>query len=52
MTNLSEISTAMADVVEAASQSVVQVRAARPVSGTVVGDGLILTAAHVLPADD
>lgn len=42
----------MADVVEAASQSVVQVRAARPVSGTVVGDGLILTAAHVLPADD
>lgn len=42
----------MADAVEAASESVVQVRAARPVSGTVVGDGLILTAAHVLPTDD
>ncbi|MFC6750737.1 hypothetical protein [Deinococcus aquaticus] len=52
MTIFSELSKGMADAVEAASESVVQVRAARPVSGTVVGDGLILTAAHVLPTDD
>ncbi|WP_189062969.1 S1C family serine protease [Deinococcus seoulensis] len=52
MTNFSELSRAMADVVEAASESVVQVRAARPVSGTVIGEGLILTAAHVLPTDE
>ncbi|GAA0500578.1 hypothetical protein GCM10008937_04980 [Deinococcus depolymerans] len=42
----------MADAVEAASERVVQVRAARPVSGTVIGEGLILTAAHVLPTDE
>ncbi|WP_058976473.1 S1C family serine protease [Deinococcus grandis] len=52
MTNLSDLSTAMADAVELAARSVVTVRAARPVSGTVVGDGLVLTPAHLLHADE
>ena len=42
----------MADAVEQAARSVVTVRAARPVSGTVVGDGLVLTPAHLLHADE
>ncbi|GGR82583.1 hypothetical protein GCM10008960_06990 [Deinococcus sedimenti] len=42
----------MADAVELAARSVVTVRAARPVSGTVVGDGLVLTPAHLLHADE
>ncbi|AKH15799.1 S1C family serine protease [Deinococcus soli (ex Cha et al. 2016)] len=52
MTTLSDLSTAMADAVEQAARSVVTVRAARPVSGTVVGDGLVLTPAHLLHADE
>lgn len=42
----------MADAVEQAARSVVTVRAARPVSGTVVGEGLVLTPAHLLHADE
>ncbi|NTY02349.1 PDZ domain-containing protein [Deinococcus sp. JMULE3] len=42
----------MADAVEQAARSVVTVRAARPVSGTVVGDGLVLTPAHLLHSDE
>ncbi|MHA0040871.1 S1C family serine protease [Deinococcus sp. PEB2-63] len=52
MTTLSDLSTAMADAVELAARSVVTVRAARPVSGTVVGDGLVLTPAHLLHAEE
>ncbi|WP_229781879.1 S1C family serine protease [Deinococcus daejeonensis] len=52
MTNLSDLSTAMADAVELAARSLVTVRAARPVSGTVVGDGLVLTPAHLLHAEE
>lgn len=52
MTNFSDLSTALADAVQAASGSIVSVRSARPISGTVVGDGLILTVAHVLHADE
>ena len=52
MTNFSDFSISLADVVENAAQSVVTVLVHRPVSGTVVGDGLILTAAHVLHADE
>ncbi len=42
----------MADTVEAVSTSIVSVRAGRPISGTVIGDGLILTVAHVLHGDE
>ncbi|GGN28167.1 hypothetical protein GCM10010842_01720 [Deinococcus daejeonensis] len=42
----------MADAVELAARSLVTVRAARPVSGTVVGDGLVLTPAHLLHAEE
>ncbi|GGB53136.1 hypothetical protein GCM10008019_05850 [Deinococcus soli (ex Cha et al. 2016)] len=42
----------MADAVEQAARSVVTVRAARPVSGTVVGDGLVLTPAHLLHTEE
>ncbi|PNY82704.1 S1C family serine protease [Deinococcus koreensis] len=52
MTTLSDLSTALADAVQAASTSIVSVRSARPISGTVIGDGLILTVAHVLHADE
>ncbi|WP_135228040.1 S1C family serine protease [Deinococcus fonticola] len=52
MTNFSDFSSGLADVVERTAQGVVTVLAPRPVSGTVVGEGLILTAAHVLHADE
>lgn len=39
-------------MVEHAAQSIVSVLAHRPVSGTVVGEGLILSAAHLLHADE
>jgi S1-C subfamily serine protease len=52
MTNFSDLSNAMADAVEAVSTSLVSVRAERPISGTVIGDGLILTVAHVLHGDE
>ncbi|GGK89595.1 hypothetical protein GCM10010844_05170 [Deinococcus radiotolerans] len=42
----------MADAVEQAARSVVTVRAARPVSGTVVGEDLVLTPAHLLHLDE
>ena len=50
--SFSGVSTGLADVVERTAQSVVTVLAHRPVSGTVVAEGLILTAAHVLHADE
>ncbi|MEF2278582.1 trypsin-like peptidase domain-containing protein [Deinococcus sp. YIM 134068] len=52
MTNFQELSTQMADAVEAAAASIVTVHAARPVSGTVVGPEQVLTVAHVLHADE
>lgn len=52
MTNFSELSEQMANAVEAAAASVLTVHGARPVSGTVVGPDRVLTAAHVLPADE
>ena len=52
MTNFSDLSNTIADAVEAVSTSIVSVRAERPISGTVVGDGLILTVAHVLHGDE
>ncbi|WP_254843261.1 S1C family serine protease [Deinococcus marmoris] len=52
MTNFSDLSNTMADAVEAVSTSIVSVRAGRPISGTVIGDGLILTVAHVLHGDE
>ncbi|WP_245593110.1 S1C family serine protease [Deinococcus frigens] len=52
MTNFSDLSNTMADAVEAVSKSIVSVRAERPISGTVVGDGLVLTVAHVLHGDE
>lgn len=52
MTNFQELSTQMADAVEAAAASVVTVHAARPVSGTVVAAEQVLTVAHVLNADE
>ncbi len=52
MTNFPDLSTGLADAVEAASRSVVAVKAERSISGTVVGDGLVLTVAHVLHADE
>lgn len=52
MTNFNDISTSIADAAHAASPSVVTVRGARPISGTVIRDGLILTVAHVLHGDD
>lgn len=56
MTNISDLSNQLADAVANASQSIVTVQltgqAQRPISGTVVGDGLILTVAHVLHADE
>lgn len=52
MTSLAELSSQMADAVEVAAASLVTVHAARAVSGTVVGPEQVLTAAHVLPADE
>lgn len=52
MTNFTDLSNTMADAVEAVSTSIVSVRAGRPISGTVIGDGLILTVAHVLHGDE
>ncbi|MDV6373861.1 S1C family serine protease [Deinococcus arenicola] len=52
MTNLSDLANNMADAVETVSMSVVSVRAERPISGTVIGDGLVLTVAHVLHGDE
>ncbi len=52
MTNLSDFSNTLADSVETAAHSLVTVQTQRPVSGTVIGDGLILTAAHVLHGDE
>ncbi|MBB5233520.1 S1C family serine protease [Deinococcus budaensis] len=52
MTNFQDLSQQIADAVETAAHSVVTVHAARPVSGTVVGPEQVLTAAHVLHADD
>ncbi|PTA69285.1 peptidase S1 [Deinococcus arcticus] len=42
----------MADAVQAAAPSLVTVQAARPVSGTVVAPGQVLTVAHLLHTDD
>lgn len=52
MTNFSELSNLVADAVEAVSTSIVSVRAERPISGTVIGDGLVLTVAHVLHGEE
>lgn len=52
MTNFSDLSNSLADAAQAVSKSVVSVRAARPISGTVIGKGLVLTVAHVLHADE
>ena len=52
MTNLSEFSSQLADTVEAAAASLVTVHAMRPISGSVVGEDLILTVAHVLHGDE
>ncbi|WP_231881567.1 S1C family serine protease [Deinococcus puniceus] len=55
MTNIndmSRISEGLADAAQTAGQSVVTVLGGRPVSGTVVADGQVLTAAHVLHSDE
>lgn len=52
MTNFSDLSKQLADVAENAAQSLVTVLAYRPISGTVIGEDLVLTAAHVLHAED
>ncbi|WP_226342605.1 S1C family serine protease [Deinococcus sp. AJ005] len=52
MTNFTDLSNNLADAVEAVSMSIVSVHAGRPISGTVIGDGLILTVAHVLHGDE
>ncbi|MBZ9752313.1 S1C family serine protease [Deinococcus sp. HMF7604] len=52
MTTFSELSNGLAGAVEAAAPSVVSVRAARPVSGTVIAPGEVLTAAHLLHTDE
>ncbi|WP_240740974.1 trypsin-like peptidase domain-containing protein [Deinococcus sp. Arct2-2] len=55
MTNfndMSKISESLADAAQTAGQYVVTVLGGRPVSGTVVADGQVLTAAHVLHSDE
>lgn len=52
MTNFSDFSSSLADLVDRTSPSIVSVLAPRPISGSVVGEGLILTVAHVLHADE
>lgn len=52
MTNFSDLSISLADAVDAAAGSLVTVRGGPPISGSVVGAGLVLTVAHVLHADD
>ena len=52
MTNFSDFSNHLADAVEQAAQSVVTVLAHHPVSGTVVGEDVVLTVAHTLHADE
>ncbi|WP_221088626.1 S1C family serine protease [Deinococcus aquaedulcis] len=52
MTVLTDLSSALADAVQAAAPSLVTVLAARPVSGTVVASGQVLTVAHLLHTDD
>ncbi|WP_309571444.1 trypsin-like peptidase domain-containing protein [Deinococcus sp.] len=52
MTNFNDLSTTLADAVQTVSTSIVTVRGGRPISGTVIGAGLVLTVAHVLHADD
>jgi S1-C subfamily serine protease len=55
MTNtndMSKISEAVADAAQTAGQYVVTVLGGRPVSGTVIADGQVLTAAHVLHSDE
>lgn len=52
MTNFSDLSNQLADAVENASKSIVTVQVQRPISGTVIGDDLILTVAHVLHSDE
>lgn len=52
MTNLSDLSNELADAVQAASKSIVSVRGERPISGTAIGGGHVLTVAHVLHSDD
>ncbi|MFC6659830.1 trypsin-like peptidase domain-containing protein [Deinococcus multiflagellatus] len=52
MTLLTDLSSALADAVQAAAPSLVTVLAARPVSGTVVASGQVLTVAHLLHTDD
>ncbi|MFC4455429.1 S1C family serine protease [Deinococcus sonorensis] len=51
-TTIQDLSSGLADTVETASRSVVMVLGGRPVSGTVVAPGQVLTAAHVLHDDD
>ncbi len=52
MTNLSDLSNNLADTVEQTANSIVSVQAARPISGTVIGENLVLTVAHILPTDE
>lgn len=51
MTNFKELSENLADIAGTAGRSVVTVLGGRPISGTVVAAGQVLTAAHVLPDD-
>ncbi|WP_295823544.1 trypsin-like peptidase domain-containing protein [uncultured Deinococcus sp.] len=52
MTTFSDLSTSLADAVDATASSLVSVRGGPPISGSVIGAGLVLTVAHVLHADD
>jgi S1-C subfamily serine protease len=53
MQKLAELSDALAEIVEKTGQAVVRVEARRwPASGVVWGDGLIVTADHVVERDD
>ncbi|GHF28866.1 S1-C subfamily serine protease [Deinococcus metalli] len=52
MTNFNDLSNTIADAVETVSKSLVTVRGGPPISGSVIGAGLVLTVAHVLHADE
>ncbi|MEW6420896.1 MAG: trypsin-like peptidase domain-containing protein [Deinococcota bacterium] len=52
MTNFSDLAASIADATQSAGNRVVTVMGSGPVSGTVIGDGQVLTVAHVLHGDE